>query len=244
MFQFHHSYDQSLNSLWLKVKKGLLIRRLGYYDNRDPNHVAIVFVSLHDDRINEKLTLYAKLVYDDNLVVCSELEYTGRSWALDYDQKEFFLNYILRTKDKGIPHKLPEYALISARSFLGIPSGLFLSSVLYFVLYSVLKTLLFALPTLSLLCMICYIFITKTSGDAFNGEQLAVDSTDTKKQVSDKMFQFHHSYNHSLKSLWLKVKKGLLIRRLGYYDNRDPNHIAIVFVPHISLKPYAMKLVS
>ena len=80
-----------------------------------------MFVSLHDDRIKEKPTLYAKLVYDDNLVVCSKLEYTAKSWELSYVQKEFFLNYILRTKDKGIPHKPPKYALITKHNDCSSP---------------------------------------------------------------------------------------------------------------------------
>ena len=80
-----------------------------------------MFVSLHDDRIEEKPMLYAKLVYDDNLVVCSELEYLGKSWGVNYRQKEFFLNYILRTKDKGIPHKPPEYASISKHNDCSSP---------------------------------------------------------------------------------------------------------------------------
>ena len=89
------------------------IRRLGYYDNRDPNHITVVFISMHDDRIKEKPTLYAKLVYNNDKEICSELEYYGKSWGLSYAQKEFYLNYLLRTKRKEIPHEPPKYALIS-----------------------------------------------------------------------------------------------------------------------------------
>ena len=80
-----------------------------------------MFVSLHDDRIKKKPILYAKLVYGNNLVVCSELEYTAKNLRLDYRYKVFYVNYILRTKNSGIPHKPPEYAFISKHNDCSSP---------------------------------------------------------------------------------------------------------------------------
>lgn len=76
---------------------------MAYFDTRDPQHTAVAFISMHDDREKIKPKLYTQLIYS-NYTICTELEYWGHSGELDErpDVRELYVHYLLRNTLKNI----------------------------------------------------------------------------------------------------------------------------------------------
>ncbi|XP_011403244.2 PREDICTED: uncharacterized protein LOC105312358 isoform X1 [Amphimedon queenslandica] len=112
--QIYHNLFHPANAsdLWVTLdNKRLAVRRLAYYDARDPDKPSLILNALYDLRHSRKPRVFVHLKYSNEFSQCLPMKYKTKSGKLDRGMREYYVYFLLSTKESV--SEIPESVALS-----------------------------------------------------------------------------------------------------------------------------------